>query len=217
MAKKFITPSWNQHRCLSYGFLTRCFMLCWYPGGFKSVTSSATKEFLLPFLTVISSVTGHRVDQYWVFQQRHYLRPHWECKSNSSESTQTNSVLIYIQDWHWNRKSPSIEARLSQPWHMALNWVWHFICVNLYYSFLWTCFAEPKRHLGHVGWGVPEARDGHRWDLPGQTEHGLCRTPALWESPQQEFKVSHWPQPAAQLLPHPALRRQGAENEIETE
>lgn len=72
----------------------------------------------------------------------------------------------------------------------------------------------PKWHLGHVGRGVPEARDSHRRDLPGQTEHHLCWTSALWESPQQEFKVPHWPQPAPQLLPHPTLCWQGTEHKM---
>lgn len=38
---------------------------------------------IVPLTFFISFLTGHRVDQHWLFQQCYYLRPHWECKSLS--------------------------------------------------------------------------------------------------------------------------------------
>lgn len=66
-------------------------------------------------------------------------------------------------------------------------------------------FSEQEWDFGHVGWGVFETRHSDRWDFPGQAEHRVCWTSAFWEQTEQKLQIPHRPQPATQLLPHPAL------------
>lgn len=81
--------------------------LCWNTGRFIKhsilwesswcILLTQDRKAIVP-LTLISFVTGHRVDQHWIFQQRNYLRPHWECKSVSrlSEATQNQLLTAFV-------------------------------------------------------------------------------------------------------------------------